>query len=43
MPSLPEIMCRQFRLAVAVEDSLPVALHAQETLARRKVQMPKGH
>ena len=35
MPSLPEIMCRQFRLAVAGEDSLLVALHAQETLAEK--------
>ena len=37
MPSLPEIMCRQFRLAVAGEDSLFVALYTQEALARRKV------
>ena len=37
MPSLPEIMCRQFRLAFAGEDSLFVALYTQEALARRKV------
>lgn len=37
MPSLPEIMCRQFRLAVTGEDSLLVAPYTQEALARRKV------